>query len=479
MSKFNSAVKAPASKKADTVNYAGGEAFTQNAKNELAAILLTSMVKDQYYRGADDTLVRFKELLGSVDPKFAAKAAIFARDEFGMRSITHVAAAELAHRVKGESWTKDFFTKVVIRPDDMTETIAYYMANYGKPVPNSLKKGFAQAFDRFDGYNLAKYRAEDKAVSLVDVVNLVRPKPTERNADALRQLVAGKLRNTATWEARMSAAGKSGEKDAVWQSLMDEGRMPYFALLRNLRNIEQTGNRDLINRAAKQLVEDDPGKHRILPFRFLTAYGEVTDRTLVQAISVALDRATVNVPTLEGKTLIVVDHSGSMGSFSPGTPQFIGDTFAAVLYKSNDADVMVFGTSAGYVGTRGAMLNPDDSTMTLAGTIGSTPPPGGHGTNFHSIFEKAKDRYDRFVIFSDMQAWIGYTDPGSPLKSYEQKFKARPYIYSFDLGGYGTTQFAESRIMQLAGFSEKIFDTMKYVESDPNALVKRIEAVEL
>src|SRR4051812_18374186 len=314
MSKFNSAVKAPASKKADTVNYAGGEAFTQNAKNELAAILLTSMVKDQYYRGADDTLVRFKELLGSVDPKFAAKAAIFARDEFGMRSITHVAAAELAHRVKGESWTKDFFTKVVIRPDDMTETIAYYMANYGKPVPNSLKKGFAQAFDRFDGYNLAKYRAEDKAVSLVDVVNLVRPKPTERNADALRQLVAGKLRNTATWEARMSAAGKSGEKDAVWQSLMDKGRMPYFALLRNLRNIEQTGNRDLINRAAKQLVEDDPGKHRILPFRFLTAYGEVTDRTLVQAISVALDRATVNVPTLEGKTLIVVDHSGSMGS---------------------------------------------------------------------------------------------------------------------------------------------------------------------
>jgi hypothetical protein len=273
----------------------------------------------------------------------------------------------------------------------------------------------------------------------------------------------------------MSAAGKEGEKDAVWQSLMDEGRMPYFALLRNLRNIEQTGNTDLINRAAKQLVEDDPGSHRILPFRFLTAYGEVSNRTLVQAISEALDRACVNVPTLEGKTLIVVDHSGSMGSFYPGTPQFIGDTFASVLYRSNDADVMVFGTSAGYV----TGLNPADSTLTLGEKIGNAPPPGGHGTNFPSIFQKAKDRYDRFVIFSDMQAWIGYNHPGSDLKAYEQRTKARPYIYSFDLNGYGTTQFAEGRIMQLAGFSEKIFDTMKYVESDPGALVARIEAVEL
>lgn len=474
MSKFNTkAASTTASvKRGDTTNYAGGQAFQQGAKMELVSILLTSFVKDQYYRGADDTLARLKELLNDVDPIFAAKAAVFARDEFGMRSISHFVAGELAHRVKGEQWTKDFFNRIVVRPDDMTEILGYYLATYGKPVPNSLKKGFAQAFGRMDAYKLAKYRQADKAVSMVDVVNIVRPRPNDRNREALAKLVAGTLRNDATWESRMSKAGGNADAKAdVWASLMDEGRMPYFALLRNLRNIEQTGDRTLISRAAKQLVEDDPGSHRVLPFRFLTAYNEVQNPTLVRAISEALDRATVNVPKLDGETLVVIDHSGSM-SDGPGSPKFIGDTFASVMFRANACDVGVFGTDFGLV--KG--LNPADSTLTIAKRIGHVC--HGHGTNFHSIF-KGKKRYDRIVIFSDMQGWIGYHDPTRTLKSYEQRTGAKPFIYSFDLSGYGTTQLPQGRIFQLAGFSEKIFDLMQTAEQDPNALVRKIESVTL
>lgn len=62
--------------------------------------------------------------------------------------------------------------KIVFRPDDMMEIIAYYKAKSGKTLPNAMKKGFALAFDKFDGYQIAKYRGENKAVKLVDVVNL-------------------------------------------------------------------------------------------------------------------------------------------------------------------------------------------------------------------------------------------------------------------------------------------------------------------
>lgn len=483
MSKFNTARLSVAERPGDTINFAGGEAFQQSAKMEFASILLTSFVKDQYYREAGDTLARVKELLDTVDSTFAAKAAIYARDEFGMRSISHVVAGELAHRVKGATWTKNFFDRIVVRPDDMTEILAYFYSNYGRSEPNSLKKGFAQAFDRLDEYKLAKYRGDGKAVSLVDVVNVVHPKPTAKNRKALRDLVNGTLRVRDTWESRMSTAGQdaSVDKAEVWASLMDEGRMPYFALLRNLRNIEQTGNRKLIERAAKQLVEDDPGSHRLLPFRFLTAYNEVSDRVLVPAISEALDRATVNVPNLPGKTLIVVDHSGSMGwssDLTAGTPKFIGDTFAAIVYKANDADVMVFGTDAGYVGARGG-LNPADSTLTIAKKINDKAPPGGHGTNFHAIFARADKKYDRIVIFSDMQGWIGYSHPGQVFSDYKRRTKANPFVYSFDLTGYGSLQFPEDRVFQLAGFSEKVFDVFKLLEEDRRALVSKIESIQL
>ena len=248
--------------------------------------------------------------------------------------------------------------------------------------------------------------------------------------------------------------------------------MPYFALLRNLRNIEQTGDPNLIARACDQLVNDDPSKHRVLPFRFVSAYTQVATAQVKQAVSRALERAVENIPTLAGRTLIVVDHSRSMGQ-GIGSHKFMGDLFAACLVKRNGSDVMVFGTDAGMVPT----LNPDDSLTTLMWQIEQVN--HGYGTDFTRIFKRLGKSYDRIVIFSDMQAWIGYHHPGRALEDYQVRAGIKPFIYSFDLAGYGTTQFISDRIMQLAGFSEKIFDVMKVIEQDKNALINKIEAVEI
>ena len=108
-----------------TVNLAGGQAFAETAKLELASLMLTSMLKDQFYRTADNTVTRLRELIAAMpDKQFAAKAAIYARQEAGMRSVTHLAAAEVAKSVKGEPWTKAFYEKVVRRPDDVLEVLA-------------------------------------------------------------------------------------------------------------------------------------------------------------------------------------------------------------------------------------------------------------------------------------------------------------------------------------------------------------------
>src|SRR5207244_3789371 len=102
------------------------------------------------------------------DKRFLAKAAIYTRTKFGMRSVSHVVAAELASRIKGETWLKDFLDKVVYRPDDITEIMAYYKSITGKKQSHAMRKGLAKALQRFDEYKLAKYRGDGKDVSLID-----------------------------------------------------------------------------------------------------------------------------------------------------------------------------------------------------------------------------------------------------------------------------------------------------------------------
>lgn len=469
MAKFNTA----SAIRTKTHNLAGGEAFIESPKLEFVSILLTSFVQDQFYRSEGGGIQRIVDLLNAIpDKKFAAKAALYARNEFGMRSVTHLVAAALAAQVKGEEWTKAFFDKVIHRPDDMTEILALVQ----KPVPNALKKGFATALARFDEYQLAKYRREGSDVSLVDVVNLVHPKNTE----AIKKLVAGTLKSTETWEAKLSSSGKAESdeekaelKGAAWKELIAEKKIGYFALLKNLRNIIQQADPETIQKAFEMLQDEKLiKKSLVLPFRYLTAMEEIAktndaaSRQTMVAISKALDIATANVPKLPGKTLVALDISSSM----TGRVREIASLFAAIILKANDADLIRFWDTASY-----QTINPLDSTTTIANSIAGAQ----GGTNFHSVFEEANHAYDRIVILSDMQGWIGGGAPSQSVAEYKRRTGANPHIYSFDMAGYGTLQFPEPQVYALAGFSDKIFDIMKLLEQDKNALIHTIEKVEL
>jgi len=132
-----------------------------------------------------------------------------------MRSITHALAGYLAPKLSGTQYGKSFYDKVVHRVDDMQEILSVIKAQSTKCVPNAVRKGFKAAFERFDAYQLAKYRTENKAIKLVDIVNLVHP----RHNKAIKQLVEGTLKNEQTWEAKVSAAGNSENataKEEAW-----------------------------------------------------------------------------------------------------------------------------------------------------------------------------------------------------------------------------------------------------------------------
>lgn len=475
MSKFNTPTVSRSTK---TTNLAGGEAFQQSPKFEFACLLLTSFLKDQFYRSEAETVTRLRSLLAGSDPRFAAKTAIYARHEFGMRSITHFVAAELARTVKGERWTAAFFDRVVRRADDVTEILACYLAQHKKPVPNALKRGLGRALGRFDEYTLAKYRQSGASLSLVDAVNLLHPKHTE----ALGKLVNGTLPVAETWETKLTRAGQieGGEeavadaKTAQWEALVRERKLGYMALVRNLRNI-LTAAPAVIPEVCIQLRNADAIKRSLMfPHRFLMALEIVRgisgaeSHAVMEALHDAVELSLSNVPRFDGRTLVVLDSSGSMS----GKPAEIGSLFAATLLKANgaNADFMLFSDDASYVN-----VSSRDSLMTIAKSI----PFISGGTNFHSIFARAARGYDRVVILSDMQGWVGGYAPTSTFAQFVARTNKRPKIYSFDLQGYGTLQFPEQDVFCLAGFSDKVFDIMALLEQDRNALLAKIENIEL
>ncbi len=95
MSKFASSPRVaskPAVRAQPVVNAAGGVGYALSPKIEFVSTLLTSFLKDQFYRTEDGTVVRLKELMTKIDPEFAAKAAVYARQAFGMRSISHASS---------------------------------------------------------------------------------------------------------------------------------------------------------------------------------------------------------------------------------------------------------------------------------------------------------------------------------------------------------------------------------------------------
>jgi hypothetical protein len=325
---------------------------------------------------------------------------------------------------------------------------------------------------------------------MVDAVNLLHPPHTE----ALSALMKGTLAPAETWETRLTQAGQKAESDEqldglkkdAWTALVKERKIGYFALLRNLRNILTDAPEVTADAIAMLTDEKLIRQSLVLPFRFLTALealqalvaegragtaalpGLPRAGEVLAALSDAVDLSLANVPKFQGRTLVALDTSGSMA----GRPLKIGSLFAAVLTKAGDAELIQFSDDASYLA-----LNKRDSTLTLAQFIEGKARCAG--TDFHSIFRKAQGPYDRIVILSDMQGWIGDHAPVQTFAKWKQHYRCDPRIFSFDLQGYGTLQFPERNVACLAGFSDKTMDLLRTLDTDPRALIRAIEAVPL
>lgn len=205
-----------------TVNKDGHVAYKMTDKSKLVTQVLCSFMNEQKYYGDNSKeIIETAKRVAAADPQFLSNLAVFARREFNMRSVAHVLTAILANVPEGKPYVRSTVKGVSLRGDDVTEIMSFYLATFGKPVPNSLKKGIADVMNGFDAYTLAKYKGDGHAVKMRDLLCLCRPKPQTKEQEELFKLcLEGNLEIPETWETELSANNGLSKKEK-WEKVID------------------------------------------------------------------------------------------------------------------------------------------------------------------------------------------------------------------------------------------------------------------
>lgn len=554
MAKFNEKKMA---KQPTERNFMCEMAFKMEDKEELISTVMTTFLQGEYYEKEATKIARIQELLKKVDPLFAAKLAIYARNEGNLRSVTHFVAAEIAKYVSGTDWGKRFYNRIVVRPDDMSEIVSAYAHINGmsqkdiSKIPNAMKGGFKTALERLDAYQLDKYKMKNRSVSMIDLIRLFHPKGNQKNAEAFKRLVNGEslegLYETKILEKEMTKAGqltknatedekKEAKHEAISEILGNVKGMPIMNLIRNLRNIILYAPDKVEDACAQLRIKDKILKSRLLPFRFATAYAEVkkmrwgksnTDtaiafesdkakdeltkaqfdslkRSVLDALEDAIQYSVENIPELEGNVAILVDHSGScrgdaggssaVSAFSQTSTAMIGNLFGSMMaYRQKNVYVGLFGDKLIDVPMDRNMKMLDFNKMSFnkGAYCGGSTEAGIYDFMRKCIDEKKK--VDNVVVFSDCQIgsgersftpWYGMkgSDSGQHFHELFKEFKklnpmCNWIVVNLRQSG-GTSVFDKSmRILNIAGWSDKIFDVIKSQCRGWDAVIKEIEGI--
>ncbi|MFE5583824.1 TROVE domain-containing protein [Kitasatospora sp. NPDC056531] len=457
-------------------NHQGGRGYTREPKSELFLLAVSLLVDGRsYYEGSGVRDTRFLRLIREhalSDPRWTVGLLRWLRTEANIRSAAVVGAAEFVHaraEAGAAGLSRQAVDAVLQRPDEPGELLAYWTSRYGRRLPQPLRRGIGDAVRRlYTGRALLKYDTPSRRVRFGDVLELTHPAPdpdkpwqgglfryaldrrhhpdsavppaTERLLNAhqallavpqadRRALVTGPegVRRLAeagmTWEAL--AGWLQGPLDAaVWEAVIPS--MGPMALVRNLRNFDRAGVPDEVAREVARRISDPDEvlRSRQFPLRFLAAHRNAPSARWTDALETALGHSLARVPALPGRTLVLVDRSGSMfGTPDPHTELTQADAAAifgtVIARRAEEADLVQYGSFSKEV-----TLDRDEPvlrTLERFEDLGGTETAAAVSLRYRS--------HDRVVVVTDEQAHWSRDDPFLPVP-------ADVPVYTWNLLGY-------------------------------------------
>lgn len=474
---------APKPKTAPPIFTAGGaKAQRINPKQELRRSLMTNLLwENAFYEGGSSIAKRIGEIVPNVHPTDVLELAIEAKEFMKLRHAPLYVIRELVKYTEGNLAKTKFpykwndvnvgtivevgLANLIKRPDELAEFLAMYWKDKKQPLASSVKRGLAKAFTKFDEYQLAKWN-RDNDIKLRDVLFLSHAKPQDRDQEQLfRKLVDKTLETPDTWEVALSAGANKKE---TWERLIREKKLGGFALLKNLRNMVNAG-------VDEQLIRErlEKGVGVALPFNFMTA-AKYAPR-LSKSIEVAMLKAIEGMDKLPGKTLLVVDTSGSMHQSLASKSEVMRlDAAAALtLLARNLCEQSVVYVTAGDDMRRihATALVPDHlNGFALTEKIHNANHEfkvGGGGIFMVQSLEYIKNQnhgeFDRVIVFTDEQDCDHKANPA-------QAPRLGKFNYVVNIGNERNGISYKNSWDHIDGWSERIFDYIRVFESDAENL---------
>lgn len=415
------------------------------------SVLACLLWETQFYEDGVEIAGRIAELVPKVAAEKVAALAIEAREQMKLRHAPLFLVREMARHATHRRLVGETLERVIQRADELAEFVAIYWKDGRVPLSAQVKKGLAAAFPKFDEYQLAKYD-RGGPIKLRDVLFLSHAKPRDAaQAGVWKKLVWGRLSTPDTWEVALSSGA---DKREAWERLLREKKLGALALLRNLRNLREAGVDEALVLEALSAMSTA----RVLPFRFLAAarYAPQWEAQLEQAML----KSVAGQPKLAGRTIVLVDVSGSMTApLSKRSDMHRTDAAygLAVLLREIAEKVGVFSFSDNLVevpARRGfALRDAIDASQRHNGTyLGKAVEELNRRAE-----RKPNERYDRLIVITDEQSHDSVPKPSG--KGYVIN------VASYKNGvGYGAWTHID-------GWSESVIEYIRALETATNSWV--------
>jgi 60 kDa SS-A/Ro ribonucleoprotein len=371
----------------------GAPARSISAELQLRRSVLACLLwENQFYEDGVEISGRIAELVPKVAAEKVSALAIAAREQMKLRHSPLLLIREMARHKTHRALVSETLTRVIQRADELAEFIAIYWKDGRVPLSGQVKKGLAAAFPKFDEYQLAKYD-RGGPIKLRDVLFLCHAKPRdEAQAEVWKKLIAGSLTTPDTWEVALSTGANKRE---AWERLLHEHKLGALALLRNLRNMCEAG----VDESLVLSELNSMSTARVLPFRFLAATRYTPQWE--EALERAMLKSVTGSEKLTGKTIVLVDVSGSMTAPLSRRSEMQRTDAAyglAVLLREIGEKVAVYTFSDNLVEV------PPRRGFALRDAIDASQ--GHNSTQLGKAVEELnrKEKFDRLIVITDEQA---------------------------------------------------------------------------
>ncbi len=390
-------MKMNVARKPTIFTHEGVPAKTINADQALRRSVMSCLLwESEAYEDGQEISKRIAELAEQVSPSVLAAIAIEARHKQHLRHVPLILLSVLCKTGPGTRLVSDTIYEVISRPDELAELLAIYWKDSKCPVSNQLRKGLKRAYTKFNAYGLAKYN-RDGAIKLRDVMFMVHAKPGEGQEETFRALADKMLESPDTWEVALSAGA---DKKETFERLITEDKLGYLALLRNLRNCEQAGvDPALVQKA----ILARKGAEKVLPFRYIAAARACPQ--MEPFLDTALQSALVDLPVIDGNTVILVDVSGSMDEKLSAKSDLTRMDAAAALASIINGSVRVFTFSDQIVEV------PPRKGMAGVDAIKTSQPHQGTDLGGAVRSLNLNVKADRLIVITDEQSRSPVPDP--------------------------------------------------------------------